>query len=117
MRMLAMKFEDIPAQRWFQDGSGRRMIKMQRTNGAVIFHYLSYATPKDLGCERISLAANRASITNTYFHENTQECSFSRELNKNDIRFSGFNAVDDKGQICRCPLDVEFYVEEVKDVR
>ena len=33
----SVKFSDIPQGTWFKDGSGRKMLKLQTTNGNVTF--------------------------------------------------------------------------------
>lgn len=112
MRMVGMKFRDIPQHRWFQDGGGRRMIKMQESNGACNFHYLGYAIPKTFGCENAALSACMGELEQGFMRENTNQPVFVRSVNGERVIFNGFNAVDDKGIMCRCPLDVEFYVEK-----
>jgi hypothetical protein len=112
--MVGMKFRDIPAGQWFQDDCGRRMVKLQQSNGAVDFHYTSFRLPKDYGCERAPLSVQRLPMVNEYMHDNTMLPSFVRanESNSVNVQFNGFNAIDEGGYICRCPLDVEFYVEK-----
>lgn len=34
-----VKFADIPQGTWFKDGTGRKMLKLQTTNGIVQFFY------------------------------------------------------------------------------
>lgn len=114
--MTRMKFRDIPPGQWFYDDSGRRMVKMQQTNGMSDFHYLSGVIKKESSDDTVSLTRVAAAQVSTNphdpmklrLHQNTQCISFER----NGITFQGFNAVDEFGTICRCPMDVEFNIEE-----
>ena len=109
-----MKFKDIPAGKWFTDCSGRRMIKMQPRNGYCEFMYFSYGvaaiagTPDALTIQSIPVIEDISCIM-----ENTGLVRAHKDIGTQKITICGFNAVDDTGVMCRCPLDLDFRLESI----
>lgn len=115
MNLIPTEFKDINQGQWFQDSGGRRMVKLQETNGCVYRHYVSFSTEHDIVDDIGGIEPWKKSCLDKADGSGLISLGRGRGImgRLNDKYYvNSFNAVDEKGIFCQCPEDVEFYVEE-----